>query len=230
MLLLLVLLLGCGPKRLPPYEAQTPEEQQRLTAQAAELDARMEGLSRSREEWFAESTEFSKRAAGLARQAALLRNYPGWSDLERIITAEPSIRQFEGGEVAAKKTNEALAAWGKKWNAPGSVIYSNYLILADQGRNLENDRLALLRRWEELSREWAHTQQEMNLNALVRAGLGDPTRDLSFLYRMIESQQKRDQELDSQVRSFLNSFEIDSLQLYYGPTREANEKLQHPSK
>jgi hypothetical protein len=109
------------------------EERKRLEAYSAKLSGRVDELKGPREHWFAELEEFLKKAFSLSREVALLKNHPGWQDLEKIVKAEPSIRHLEGVEAAAKKTNDAVDAWGKKWNAPGKSIYGTYSTLADRG-------------------------------------------------------------------------------------------------
>jgi alkylated DNA nucleotide flippase Atl1 len=106
-------------------------------ADLSEVSARMT-------QWRDAQRDFLARATSTAHETSLLRDLPGWQDLERIMRANRSIEHFEGRDAAARKTQAALVEWELKWQTSWVRVVNAYNDLRQRSLDLERERLQLL--------------------------------------------------------------------------------------
>jgi len=143
--------------------------------------------------WNEQFKEFASEADALIQEIALLRNHPGWPEMEEIIRAAPSIEYVEGQAVAEKKTTAAIGEWSKKWSAPGQKMLTKYLELAERSRALESRRSLLDQERGLVYAEWVAAVAE----ASILSELGETP--MMLLHRM---------------KSSVDRYGVDSLGLY----------------
>jgi hypothetical protein len=156
--------------------ARTPQEPDTSTAR----------IKAEHQAWGAQVSAFLDRAAATIADAKLLRDHPGWPDLERIARARPALRRFEGEAAAREKTATALVGWGQRWNASGERLLRHYDALVEQSQRLETERLRLIELRHEvwkhgrdgITREVATARSGAELQAAsARLGRWDRLRD-----------------------------------------------------
>jgi len=84
----------------------------------------------------------------LIKEISLLRNHPGWPDMEQIIKALPSIEYVEGKSTAHRKKGLMTAEWSNKWSTSGERVYNTYLDLVNRSTSTERHKKNLARRVE----------------------------------------------------------------------------------
>ncbi len=199
-LIFLLSLGGCAT--LEQYDPEGQAAEARLKARKSEIDAALES-------WRQEFRQFSTEAATLTQEITLLRNHPGWTGMEQIIKAAPSIQYLEGQDAAERKTLVAIAEWSLKWNARGESMHTKYLTLAERSRELEKQRVSLLSRWDSLWKQSSSTQATLLALALLKSRAG-----VDLAPKLLETVSKANKDIDIKTKSALNSYTIDSLGLY----------------
>lgn len=122
-----------------------------------ELQARRAKAYAQLNQWYRRFNEFARQADTLVQEIGLLRNHPGWADMEDIIKAAPSIEYLEGTITAERKTVTAIDQWSRRWRAPGEKMITNYIALTERSKELERERMALLNEWGRVYYPWVVT-------------------------------------------------------------------------
>lgn len=143
--------------------------------------------------------KFLVDAVSLLKEISLLRNHPGWLDMERIIKTVPSIEYVEGKSTAYLKRALMVAEWSNKWSTSGEKVYNTYENLVNRGLSMETRKKDLLEEWSRLNAE--------RLAVTVERHVRSPDAGSQIL---IEADRKQ----DARIRDDLNSFGIDLIGLY----------------
>ncbi|MBI3428863.1 MAG: hypothetical protein HY050_02145 [Actinobacteria bacterium] len=173
------------------FDYRSPEEK----AKQAEATAK---VTRFQEQ----HRKFNLEAMALIQEVTLLKNHPGWPDMEKILNSVPSVQYIEGREEADRKLQSAILEWNRKWDAPGKDMIVKYRDLVERSGALELQRAALLKEWNQVYNEWV---------VLVLTQSAEPMQVV-----------KLSKILDERTRSSLNEYALDQLGLLYA--RGGDEK------
>jgi hypothetical protein len=153
--------------------------------------------------WSGRLSAFRERASAAIAEGALLRHHPGWPEMQKIIRARPSLRRFDGEDVAREKTAAALAEWNRRWNSPGESLLRAYDTLAAQSQRLETERIGLLEQRHEV---W----KRGNDGILRQIASARSAAEMQALNGMLARWNRlRDEDL-----SVLEAYGLDALGLY----------------
>src|SRR5437899_1760252 len=128
---------------LPACALRDPER----AAKDEQLKSRTQENEAALGMWYRKRDSFQTDANSIVSQVILLRNYPGWRDMEEIIRAKSSIEFIEGKEVSLQKTQAAIEQWSKRTNTDGINLYNKYLDLATLSRTVAGQQILLLQEW-----------------------------------------------------------------------------------
>lgn len=178
------------------------------TVKPSLYETSLAGVKADHQAWQERFSAFRTQANAAISEANLLRNHPGWPELERIVRARPSLKRFEGEAVAREKTAAALVEWGRRWDSSGENLMRIYESLVEEGRHLERQRIQLLReRHDVFTRGSSEIMRQVNASYRVA--------EIQLLSAVHDTWDKvRQLEFDA-----VNLYGIDALGLYQRRSR-----------
>src|SRR5262245_52089061 len=106
-----------------------------------ELRERDEKSNQAISDWMGEkSIPFLTDITLIFQEIILLKNHPGWGDMEKVLRALASIQYVEGENIANQKKTIMIADWSRRWNSPGDQVFNKYRDLLGRCLQLENRR------------------------------------------------------------------------------------------
>ncbi|MFP5212799.1 MAG: hypothetical protein ACLGPL_05415, partial [Acidobacteriota bacterium] len=133
------------------------------------------------------------------RDVSALYDREGWSDMEDILRAQPSLQNPEPG---TEPEGGADVEWSRKWGKPWKNLYNAYLGLTDRCSILEARRAAVLEKLLVVQAKYVGV-----VLAEVQAGREAQGKEV---YGMVEMLDRMAEEL--------NAYALNSVGLY-GPER-----------